>query len=285
MPAIGMGTYPLQDAAMTRAALAAVDCGYRAFDTAHAYGNEKSVGNALQEVYRVGRVKREDLFLTSKIGDDLDSGIPDGKWFYASTPGEQKDIKGIVSKQLDETLKHLQTDYVDLLLIHWPHPDYFVEVWGAMEEEYHSGRVRAIGVSNCRQWHIERLLEGGTLCPMVNQIELHPLNTKKSLVAYCQQLGIQVEAYSPLKLMVDQKTPDPVLVSLSQKYGKSIAQIILRWDIQQSIIPIPKSGNPSRLQENINVFDFELSDADMESIDSLNEDRKYIIESRYCPGY
>lgn len=285
MPAIGMGTYPLKDEAMTKAAVAATKYGYRAFDTAHAYGNEVSLGNALQEVYRVNGLKRADVFITSKIGDDLDHGIPDGKLFYASTRNEPKDIKSIVSKQLSETLKNLKTDYLDLLLIHWPHPDYFVEIWKALEDEYHARKVRAIGVSNCRERHLKKLIEAGTICPMVNQFELHPLNTRKELIAYCQQLGIQVEAYSPLLPVLHRKTESPILKSLSLKYNKSLPQIILRWDIQQCIIPIPKSGNPMRLQQNIDIYDFELTDDDMKGIDSLNENYKSLVESMYCPGY
>jgi diketogulonate reductase-like aldo/keto reductase len=285
MPSIGMGTYPLQDEEMIKAAVAATQCGYRAFDTAHAYGNEGSMGNALQEVYRVTGLRRTDIFITSKIGDDLDHGIPDGKLFYASIPNEQKDISAIVSKQLSDTIRDLQTDYLDLLLIHWPHPDYFVEVWKALEEEYRAGKVRAIGVSNCRERHLKKLIEAGTICPMVNQIELHPLNTRKELISYCQQLGIQVEAYSPLLVMNRKLMESPILISLSKKFNKSIPQIILRWDIHQAIIPIPKSGNPERLQQNINIFDFELTEDDMKQIDSLNENYKGLVESMYCPGY
>src|SRR6266581_6996656 len=243
MPSIGMGTYPLQDEAMVKASIAATKCGYRAFDTAHAYGNEASVGNALQEVYRVNGLKRTDVFIISKIGEALDHGMPDGKLFYASAPNEQKDIKGIVSKQLNKTLKDLKTDYLDLLLIHWPHPDYFVEVWNALEGEYHAGKVRAIGVSNCRERHIKKLIDAGSMCPMVNQCELHPLHTRKGLITYCQQLDIQVVAYSPLLVMDQKLMGNPVFKILSQKYNKSIPQIILRWDIQQGVIPIPKSGN------------------------------------------
>lgn len=285
MPSIGMGTYPLQDEAMVKASIAATKCGYRAFDTAHAYGNEVSVGNALQEVYRVNGLNRADLFIISKIGDALNQGMPDGKLFYASAPNEQKDIKGIVSTQLDRTLKDLKTDYLDLLLIHWPHPDYFVEVWNALEGEYHAGKVRAIGVSNCRERHLKKLIDTCSICPMVNQIELHPLHTRKGLITFCQQFDIQVVAYSPL-LMMDRKLLGKSIFNLlSQKYNKSIPQIILRWDIQQGVIPIPKSGNPVRLQQNIDIFDFELTADDITEIDSLNENYRGLVESKYCPGY
>jgi len=179
IPVIGMGTYPLRGIAMTKAVLAAIECGYRAFDTAHAYGNEVSLGNALQEVFQKTEIQRDDIFITSKIGENLEHGMPDCKLFYATYKGEKRDIKGIVSAQLSESLKNLQTDYLDLLLFHWPHPDYLVDIWNALENEYRLGRVKAIGVSNCREWHLNKIIETGSIIPMVNQIELHPLNTKK----------------------------------------------------------------------------------------------------------
>ena len=139
IPSIGMGTYPLKDDALTKAVVAATACGYRSFDTAKAYGNEKSLGNALREAYSENQLKRSDIFITSKIGENLDHGIPDGKCFYATYKNEKKNIKDIVSNQLDGILENLQTDYLDLLLIHWPFPDYLVEIWQAMEDEYRSG--------------------------------------------------------------------------------------------------------------------------------------------------
>lgn len=285
MPCLGMGTYPLQGNVLLNAIVAATQCGYRAFDTAHAYGNELSLGCAFRHAFKLNGLNRKDVFITSKIGDNLADGIPDGKLFYASYLNEKKDIKGIVASQLNDMLKALQTDYLDLLLIHWPHPDYFVEVWEAIVEEYRAGKVRAIGVSNCRERHLKKLLDAGYLCPMVNQFERHPLNVKKELISYCQDLNIQVEAFSPLLMMNQKLMKSPVLVSLSEKYNKSIPQIILRWDVQQGIIPIPKSGNPTRLQENIHIFDFNLSNEDLMAIDSLNENFKYLVESKYCPGY
>ena len=285
IPCIGMGTYPLQGNAMMKAVIAATQCGYRAFDTAHAYGNEASLGNAIRESCQVGGLNRTELFITSKIGENLSDGIPDGNLFYASYPNEKKDIRRIVSSQMDEILKNLQTDYLDLLLIHWPHPDYFPEIWAAVAEEYHAGRTRAIGVSNCRERHLKRLSDEGLPCPMVNQFECHPLNSKKELIRYCQDRAIQVEAFSPLLVMNPKLMGSPVLKPLSQKYQKSIPQIILRWDIQQGVIPIPKSGNPARLQENIHIFDFDLTSDELNVIDSLNENYKYLVESKYCPGY
>lgn len=285
IPSVGMGTYPLKGEALTKAIVAATSCGYRAFDTAKAYGNEVSLGNALQEAYRINRLKRSDVFITSKIGENFNHGIPDGKLFYATYPNEKRDITGIVSNQLDEILKNLRTDYLDLLLIHWPFPDYFVEIWKAMEGEYRTGKVRAIGVSNFRERHIQKIINSRSIVPMVNQFELHPMNTKKALVDYCQKLKIQVQAYSPLAVMNKKLINAPILKLLAQKYKKSIPQIILGWNIEQGVIPIPKSGNPIRLQENINIYDFELTDEDMNGIDLLNENYTGVVESRYCPGY
>lgn len=285
MPYIGMGTYPLKDEALTKAIIAATNCGYRAFDTAKAYGNEESLGNALQEAYCVNHLDRSDVFITSKIGENLHHGIPDCKLFYATYPNETRDIVGIVSNQLNQTLKNLQTDYLDLLLIHWPFPDYFLEIWKAMEDEYRSGRVRAIGVSNCRERHILKIINAGYIVPMVNQFELNPSNTKKSLIDFCHKQGIQVQAYSPLSVMNQKLVNAPILKLLADKYNKSIPQIILRWHIEQGVMPIPKSGNPIRLQENIDILDFELTNEDMNGIDLLNENYTTLVESRYCPGY
>lgn len=285
MPRIGMGTYPLQGEMMTKAVVAASKFGYRAFDTAYAYGNENSLGESLLMVYQMTDLNRSNIFLTSKIGETLDHGRPDCKLFYASYENERKNIKGIVAKQLDRTLKNLRTDYLDLLLIHWPHPDYLLEIWDAMVDQYRSGRVRAVGVSNCREWHLKRIIEFNSICPMVNQIELHPLNTKKELISYCKKAGIQVEAYSPLLVMKRDLMDSICLKKLSAKYNKTVPQIILRWDIQQQVVPIPKSANPKRLKENIDLFDFSLTEEDMLSIDALNKNFRVIVESKYCPGY
>jgi len=285
MPGIGMGTYPLKGNAMTKAIMAATSCGYTAFDTAQAYGNEDSLGNSLQQAYRNNGLKREDIFITSKIGENLDNGIPDGKLFYATQPNDTKDIKRIVSNQLTNILKNLHTDYLDLLLIHWPFPDSLVEIWTAMENEYETGRVRSIGVSNFQERHIRKIIDSGSITPMVNQFELHPLSTKKELLMYCQEQNIQVQAYSPLLVMNQKLMNAPILKQLANKYHKSIPQIILRWHIEQVIMPIPKSGNPLRLNENINIFDFELMEFELKGIDALNENYSGLVESRYCPGY
>jgi len=285
IPGIGMGTFPLKGKVLTKAIIAATGCGYRAFDTAKAYGNEKDLGNSLKKAYQINQINRSDVFITSKIGENLDHGIPDGKLFYTRNPDEKNDIFGIVSDQLTEILNNLQTNYLDLLLIHWPFPDCFVEIWKAMEIEFRKGRARAIGVSNFRERHIQKLINCGLIIPMVNQIQFNPLNTQIELLDYCRELNIQVQAYSPLLVMNSKLMDSPILKQLIKKYNKTAPQIILRWNIEHGVIPIPKSSNPNRLKENIDIFDFELSREDTRELDLLNENFTSLIESRYCPGY
>ena len=284
-PVIGMGTYPLSGKELTNAALSAVKCGYRLFDTAHSYPNEASLGTAIQIIYQKTNITREDLFITSKVGENLDHGLPDGRLFYARF-GKLDQINKIVRMQVEDSLRKLQTNYIDLLLIHWPFPDAFVKIWKCFEQLYNEGIVRAIGVSNCRERHILKIMDYATIIPMVNQIQVSPLNTRKDLLKFCNQHHIIVEAYSPLQCLRHKNIiQSNVLHNLSNKYKKSIAQIILRWHIQQNIIPIPKSGNSDRQQQNINIFDFSLSKEDMSLIDNMNINYQDLPESHYCPGY
>lgn len=284
IPNIIMGTYPLKDREMDVAIEAAIKSGYRAFDTAHAYGNESSLGNSLQKIYSSKKVKRSDVFIISKIGELFDNGIPNGKLFYSNN-NMNKDIAKIVEMQLDKILENLKSDYLDLLLLHWPFPNFLLDIWEAIENEYLKGRVKSIGVSNCRERHIQKIIDNGRIVPMVNQIECHPLYTRKTLIKFCQNNNIQVQAYSPFAVMNKQLIEASTLKEISKKYGKSVTQIILKWDLQQGIIPIPKSGNPNRLKENIDIRDFYLSDDEINKINLLNENKAGIIESLYCPGY
>lgn len=285
MPSIGMGTFPLQGTAMDVAIDAALSCGYRAFDTAFGYNNDLSLGNSLQKYMGKYGLTRKDIFITTKIGDKLAKGRPTGNYFYNSDSCENRDVSAIVQSQIKNAFHNLQTDYVDLLLLHYPYPDYYLEIWNCMETIYNEAKVRAIGVSNFRERHLEQIINNSTIIPMVNQFEHHPLNTKKYLVEYCQKLNIQIEAYSPLLMMNCKLTEIAILSNLSLKYSKSIPQIILRWNIQLGIIPIPKSGNPLRLKENISIFDFELTKQEMININSLNENFTMLPESINCPGY
>jgi len=285
MPPIGMGTFPLRGEAMDKAVDSALSCGYRAFDTAYGYCNDDSLGASLQKYLGKYGLSRENIFITTKIGDKLDNGWPSGNYFYNSTSCECADIRSIIQTQIDSACHNLQTNYIDLLLLHYPYPDYYIEIWKSLESFYKKGTIRAIGVSNFRERHLEQIINRCTITPMVNQFEHHPLNTKKSLIEYCNKLNIQIEAYSPLLMMNSKLTKSDILAKLATKYSKSIPQIILRWDIQLGIIPIPKSGNPVRLKENIDIFDFELTEVEVNSIDCLNENFKMLPESINCPGY
>lgn len=247
MPQLGYGVFQVPADQVVEPVLAALQAGYRSIDTAAVYGNEEGVGKAIAE----SGLKREELFVTTKLGNDSQG--------YDNT-----------LKAFDESLAKLGLDYVDLYLIHWPVPakDRYVETWKAFQQLHSDGRAKAIGVSNFQIPHLRRLFEETDVVPAVNQIELHPNLPQAELRAFHAEHGIATEAWSPLgqgKGLLD----DASLVSLAEKYGKSPAQIALRWQIQLGNIAIPKSVTPSRIKENIEVFDFELADDDVAAISAL----------------
>lgn len=214
------------------------------------YENEAGVGEGIREGMKEARIAREELFITSKVWN-ADLG-------YEST---------IAAYQA--SLDKLGLDYLDLYLIHWPVAGKYKEAWRALETLYKEGRVKAVGVSNFQIHHLEDLMKDAEIKPMVNQVEYHPRLTQKELQAYCQKHGIQLEAWSPL--MQGQLLDNPVLQEIATKHGKSVAQIILRWDLQNGVVTIPKSTKAQRIVENATVFDFELTSEEMERIDSLNQ--------------
>lgn len=287
MPNIGFGTYPLTGEKLHTALLAAFDNGCRLIDTAHCYPNEDSIGNALKCIFKDTFYKREDLFITSKIGDEIDNGMPVGYYFYNSNSCPDKNTWEVVNEQLNDSLVKLKTDYIDLLLIHWPYNDFLEEIWQVFEELYKAGKVRAIGVSNCRERHLERISKAATIQPMVNQLYVSPLNTQKKMLDYCHAHDIVLEAYSPLMFIRQHNsiTASVEFASLCKSLHKSAAQVALRWNLQRGVIPIPKSGTPERIKENYDLYDFELTKEQMDFINSFNEDYQYLPESRYCPGY
>ncbi|WCN36167.1 aldo/keto reductase [Aneurinibacillus uraniidurans] len=250
MPQLGLGVWRAKDGEeVERAVQSALENGYRSIDTAAIYKNEDGVGRALT---RSG-VPREDLFITTKVWNS-DQG-------YDSTLAA-----------FEESRKKLGLDYIDLYLIHWPVAGKYKETWKALETLYRDGKVHAIGVSNFQVHHLKDLIEGSTITPMVNQVECHPLLTQEDVRAYCREHNIQLEAWSPL---MQGNLDHPVLTELATTYGKSPAQIILRWDLQHGIVTIPKSVTPSRIAENADVFDFELKADDMAKLDALNENRRF----------
>lgn len=294
IPAVGMGTYPLKGQILTNAVNDAYCSGYRLFDTADNYYNEEDLGTSLETLYVKTDAKREELFLVSKLSDELykpgtlGGGQNKGLYFWKSSPAMQGEdsVHRVVRQKFSHTLNALHTDYLDLLLMHWPYPDYFEKIWHEMEKLYNEGLVKAIGVCNCRERHFERLRKSCTVFPMVNQFESSPLNTKSPLADYCNANGIHIMTYSPLMNLKQKSTAayTEYLETLSRKYNKTKAQVVLRFDVQRGFTPIPKSAHKERLQANIDIFDFELTDEDMKNLFRFNEDRQYLPESKSCPG-
>ena len=248
MPILGLGVYQTPPGRVTQNSVKfALKLGYRHVDTARIYGNEADVGEAVRE----SGILREDLFVTTKLWNS-DQG-------YDST-----------LRAYEASLKRLGLDYVDLYLVHFPVPDVRKESWRAMETLFKKGRCRAIGVSNFTIRHLEELTEESDVIPSVNQVEFHPFLYQKELLDYCQGKRIQVEAYSPLAR--GERFKQPRILSLAKKYSKTPAQLMIRWGIQHGVVVIPKSTREERIRENSQVFDFDISDDDMMSLDSLNED-------------
>ncbi|MBC1273805.1 aldo/keto reductase [Listeria booriae] len=247
MPVLGLGVFKVEEGAeLVSAIKEATRLGYRSIDTAAIYGNETSVGQGIRE----SGIPREDLFITSKVWN-ADLG-------YEATLAA-----------FDESLHKMELDYLDLYLIHWPVEGKYTDAWRALEKLHQDGRIRAIGVSNFQIHHLETLKKTATIMPVINQIELHPQLTQKDLIAYCAKNNIRVEAWSPL--MQGGLFDNPTLQEIATRHGKSVAQVILRWDLQNDIIVIPKSTKPHRIAENMAIFDFELSDEECAQIDALNQ--------------
>lgn len=250
MPQIGLGVYKMTNPEQTVEAIThAIRTGYRAIDTAALYGNEKETGEAV----RASGVPREALFITSKVWN-RDQG-------YDQT-----------LRAFEHSLERLGFDYLDLYLTHWPVPELYTETYRAIERLYDEKLLRATGVSNHHEHHLEALLHSAHTPPMVNQIELHPRLTQEQLRAFCQQQGIAVTAWSPLARGGVLSAPE--IVQIAEKYDKTPAQVILRWHLQNGVIAIPKSVTPARIEENIAVADFRLTDEEISQIDAMNRNER-----------
>lgn len=247
LPILGLGVWKMPEGEITQSAVkSALDIGYRHIDTAQLYRNEYDVGVA---VARSG-VLREQIFITSKLAVD--------------NFGYEKTLK-----EFEISKEKLQSEYIDLFLLHWPVHKLRLESWKALEEIYRSGKCKAIGVSNFTIEHLEELMSQSEIVPAVNQVEFSPYLYQQELHEYCKSKGIQLEAYSPLTK--GRKFDDPRLVEIASKYKKTPAQILIRWCIQHEVVVIPKSVHPERQKENFEVFDFEISSEDMLRLDSFNE--------------
>jgi 2,5-diketo-D-gluconate reductase A len=253
IPQFGFGVFQIEPKDTVEAVMTALQAGYRHIDTAEGYGNEKQVGEAIAK----SGLDRGDVFITSKLSND--AHVPDD-----------------ARLAFEETLEALGTDFVDLFLIHWPLPTRydgdFVSTWKTLEEFYRDGRARSIGVSNFQPHHLRRLHSESQVPPAVNQIEVHPYLTQEDVRAFCAEHQIAIEAWSPIAQ--GQVLGDPEIVTVAERTGKSPAQVVLRWHIERGDIVFPKSVTPARIRENIDIFDFELSAQDMETISALNKDMR-----------
>ncbi|MFZ3577358.1 aldo/keto reductase [Virgibacillus sp. DJP39] len=247
IPKLGLGVYKVPEDQVYETVLSALEIGYRHIDTASFYGNEEGVGKAIRD----SGIAREEIFVTSKVWND-DQG-------FDST-----------LKAFDRSMEKLGFDYLDLYLIHWPVPGIFTDTWRALEKIYHGERVRAIGVSNFLEHHLESLSKTAINMPVVDQIELHPKLSQKSTVEYCRKNNITVESWSPLGRAKYLNEPD--LVKIADKYNKSVAQLIIRWHLENDFVVIPKSTNVLRQKENADVFNFAISKEDMAYMNQMDED-------------
>lgn len=251
MPWFGLGVFKVQEGQeVVDSVKAAIKAGYRSIDTATVYGNEEGVGQAIRE----SGVAREELFITTKVWNN-DQG-------YDSTLAA-----------FDLSLSKLGLDYVDLYLVHWPIRAKYKDTWRALEKLYADGKVRAIGVSNFQIDHLEDLLTEANVKPMVNQVELHPLLSQLELREYCKAQGIQIEAWAPLAQghLLDNE----VIADIAARHNKTLPQVILRWDLQNGIVTIPKSVKEERIIANADIFDFELSEDEISRINALNNNQRF----------
>ncbi|MBY9078590.1 aldo/keto reductase [Paenibacillus sp. HN-1] len=250
MPWLGLGVWQTKAGdEVIHAVRTAIETGYRSIDTAAAYKNEEGVGQGIKE----GGVSREELFITTKV--------------WNADQGYEQTLQACGT-----SLKKLGLDVLDLLLIHWPVKGKFVDTWKALIHLQQEGYVQSIGVSNFQPHHLNSIIEETGVKPAVNQVEFHPLLTQRELVKYCRDQSIQLEAWSPL---MQGNLDLPLLQELATKYNRTPAQIVLRWDIQQGVITIPKSIHEKRIVENAGIFDFTLSDEDVEAIEGLNKNQRY----------
>ncbi len=251
MPWLGLGVWMASDGDEVQAAVrSALELGYRHIDTAAAYGNEAGVGQAIRD----SGIPRDNIFVTTKV--------------WNANQGYESTLAAF-----EESMEKLRLGYLDLYLVHWAVPGKYLDTWRALEKLYHEGRVRAIGVANFMPEHLQDIMDHGEIKPMVDQVEFHPFLTQRELLAFCRANQIQLEAWSPL-FRGGEVLSHPTIMEIANMHGKTPAQIILRWDLQQEVVTIPKSVHKERIEENSQVFDFNLLPEEMERITALNSHRR-----------
>lgn len=253
MPGIGLGVFQVENDATAEIVKNAIEVGYRSIDTAAIYGNEAGVGEGIKQALATMDLKREDLFITSKVWN---AGLS-----YDETVAAY-----------EESLQKLGLEYLDLYLIHWPGKNKYAESWKALEDLYTAGKIKAIGVCNFNVSHLQDLLNSARVIPVINQVEFHPRLQQVELRAFCKEHNIQLEAWAPL--MQGGLLEDPTIAEIAKKYGKSISQIILRWDIQNGVVTIPKTVNKERMVQNASIFDFSLTEEELQVINAMNLEKR-----------
>lgn len=286
IPMIGLGTFPFQGRVMADMVFNASKIGYRLFDTADDYRGEFGIGLAVSELGSLG-LTREDLFLQTKISDNnahADEPLIGVYFNEKSMFMKRHTAAEVVREKVSISLREMRTNYIDSLLIHYPYPAYYIDIWKEMIKLKEEGIVRYIGVSNFHERHIENLIHETGVCPEINEVYVSPIGTKQGIIDYCNEHNCLIMTYSPLMDLASDRIPLEPLKTIATKYSKSIAQIILRWNVQRGCLPLPKSKKTNRLVENFQIWDFEITKEEVEEISALNKDYQYIVESKTCPG-
>ncbi|MCG6191501.1 aldo/keto reductase family protein [Maribellus maritimus] len=269
MPPMIMGTYKITDyKTLKKIIRKAVKHGFTGLDTAYAYENEAIIGNVVAECMRDFSMQRSDFYITDKI--DI--------W-------QMQETQGKISENVEEALRKLNTDYLDLLLIHWPLPEYFVQTWESFVKVFEQGKVKAIGISNVKKRHLKQIITDTGFSPHVVQNERHPLHTDTKVLEFCKSNDIVYQAYSPVARMIEPLPGSMELNTIAEKYNKTVGQVIIRWQIQTGAVPVFMTQKTKRIEEYAGVFDFKLEEHEIHSISSLDINYKMTLESVICPGF
>ncbi len=279
---VGLGTFPFQGEEMASIIKQAVEIGYRLFDTADDYRGESGIGIAMNRY----SVNRQSVFLQTKISNDTayaDEPLAGVYFNPLSKFMSRHSVSEVVNEKVNASLRKMNTDYIDAVLIHYPYPGYYEEIWNCLRELRNQGKIRYIGVSNFSIRHIEVLKTMGEL-PSINEIYVSPIGTKAEMISYAAQNEIQIMSYSPLMDLTRNNLNNVILTKIGERYGKTPSQIVLRWNIERGCIPLAKTKNKSRLIENMDVESFSLTHNEIEEISGMNRDFQILKESRICPG-